>query len=274
MIHIVTDSSCDLPAALVEELSISVVPLTIRFGDEEFVDQVELSADAFWTRLTAGDGLPETAAPSAGSFLEAFDHCEAAGAEGVLCVTLSSALSASHQAAAIAAEKSQLPVKVLDSRSVSTGLGLQVLAAADHARTGAALEDVSWAAAGKVDGVTVIAALDTIEFLKRGGRMGAASALVAGLLEIKPIIGMRDGAIEGVGRVRTRSKAVERIVTECVSRAGTGRLSMFGGRTEGFGSIVARVEAETGETVLATELGAVVGTHSGPGVLGMAHLPH
>lgn len=274
MIHIITDSSCDIPSSLIEGRAIDVVPLTIRFGEEEFIDQIELSSDAFWDRLAAGDDLPETAAPSAGSFLEAFARCEAAGADGVLCITLSSALSASHQAAVIAAEKSAVPVKVLDSRSVSTGLGLQVLAAADHAETGVSLEEVSDVAAGKVDEVTVMAALDTIEFLKRGGRMGAASALVAGLLEIKPIIAMRDGAIEGVGRVRTRSKAVERIVSECVSRAGTGRLSLFGGRTEGFESIVSRVEAETGETVLAAELGAVVGTHSGPGVLGMAHLPN
>ena len=274
MIHIVTDSSCDIPAALVERHSITVVPLTIRFGEEEFIDQVELSADAFWTRLTHQDGLPETAAPSAGSFLNAFNECAAAGADGVLCITLSSALSASHQAAAIAAEKSKLPVKVLDSRSVSTGLGLQVLAAAEHADTNADLETISRTAAERVDHVTVMAALDTIEFLKRGGRMGAASALVAGLLDIKPIIAMRDGAIEGVGRVRTRSKAVERIVSECVSRAGTGRLSLFGGRTPQFAEIVERVEDATGETVLATELGAVVGTHSGPGVLGMAHLPH
>lgn len=273
MIHIVTDSSCDIPAALVDGRAIDVVPLTIRFGDDEFVDQIELSSDAFWDRLAAGPDLPETAAPSAGSFLEAFERCESRGADGILCITLSSALSASHQAALIAAEKSALPVKVLDSRSVSTGLGLQVLAAADHAQTGVSLDEVSDVAASKVDGVTVIAALDTIEFLKRGGRMGAASALVAGLLEIKPVIAMQDGAIEGVGRVRTRSKAVERIVAECVSRAGTGRLSMFGGRTEHFETIVARVEAETGEAVLAAELGAVVGTHSGPGVLGMAHLP-
>lgn len=273
MIHIVTDSSCDIPTAMVEDQAIGVVPLTIRFGEAEFIDQVDLSSDAFWDRLAAGGDLPETAAPSAGSFLEAFDRCASAGANGILCVTLSSALSASHQAAMIAAEKSDLPVKVLDSRSVSTGLGLQVLAASDHARTGGSLDEVSDVAASKVDGVTVMAALDTIEFLKRGGRMGAASALVAGLLDIKPIIAMRDGAIEGVGRVRTRSKAVERIVAECVSRAGTGRLSMFGGRTKDFQAIVARVEAETGQAVLAAELGAVVGTHSGPGVLGMAHLP-
>ncbi len=274
MIHIITDSSCDIPPALVEGRRIDVVPLTIRFGEEEFIDQIELSSDAFWDRLATGGDLPETAAPSAGSFLEAFQRCEAEGTDGILCITLSSALSASHQAAMIAAEKSTLPVKVLDSRSVSTGLGLQVLAAADHAQTGASLDEISDVAAGKVDGVTVMAALDTIEFLKRGGRMGAASALVAGLLEIKPVIAMHDGAIEGVGRVRTRSKAVERIVSECVSRAGTGRLSMFGGRTQDFASIVARVEAETGEAVLAAELGAVVGTHSGPGVLGMAHLPN
>jgi DegV family protein with EDD domain len=174
----------------------------------------------------------------------------------------------------IAAEKlDAVPVKVMDSRSVSMGLGLQVIAAAEHAASGATLDEVSSAAVGRVDGVTLFAALDTIEFLRRGGRIAGASALVAGLLDIKPIITMRDGTIDAAGRVRTRSKAVEWIVSECVSRGASGRLGVFGGRTKGFQDIVDRIVSESGVEVIAAELGAVVGTHSGPGVLGMAHIP-
>jgi DegV family protein with EDD domain len=273
MIRIVTDSSCDIPAALVTEHGITVVPLTIRFGDEEFVDGVELSPDQFWDRLTSGAGLPETAAPSAGAFLDAYQRIAAEGADGVFVITLSSDLSATHQAAVIAAEKVEIPVKVMDSRSVSMGLGLQVIAAAEHAASGASLDEISNAALDRVDAVTLFAALDTIEFLKRGGRIGGASALVAGLLDIKPIITVREGVIDAAGRVRTRSKAVERIVNECLAKGGSGRLSVFGGRTPGFNEIVERVRVETGGDVIAAELGAVVGTHSGPGILGMAHIP-
>lgn len=272
MIRIVTDSSSDIPSRLVSDLDIAVVPLTIRFGDEEFVDGVELSTEQFWDRLAARQSLPETAAPSAGSFVETYERLAAEGADGILVITISAELSATHQAAVIGAEKVDVPVKVLDSRSVSMGLGLQVVAAAEHAASGASLDTVSAAAVGRVDEVSLLAALDTIEYLKRGGRIGGASALVAGLLDIKPIITVREGAIDGAGRVRTRSKAVERIVSECVARRG-GRLSVFGGRTPGFEEIVARIESETGLPVIAAELGAVVGTHSGPGVLGMAHLP-
>lgn len=272
MIRIVTDSSCDIPAALIDELGITVVPLTIRFGDEEFIDKVELTNEQFWDRLLQRESLPETAAPSAGAFVEVYQQLEADGASGVFVLTISSDLSATHQAAVIGAEKVGLDVKVLDSRSVSMGLGLQVIAAAEQAASGAGLSDVADAAIGRVDKVKVVAALDTIEFLKRGGRIGGASALVAGLLDIKPIITVRDGAIDGAGRVRTRSKAVEHIITACREQGPSGRLSVFGGRTPGFAEIVDRIAAETGHDVIAAELGAVVGTHSGPGVLGMAHL--
>jgi DegV family protein with EDD domain len=272
MIRIVTDSSCDIPADLIENLGITIVPLTIRFGEEEFVDKAELTNEQFWDRLSKGEGLPETAAPSAGAFVEAYERLETEGASGAFVLTISSDLSATHQAAVIGAEKVGLDVKVLDSRSVSMGLGLQVIAAAEQAAGGASLSKVVDAAIGRVDKVKVIAALDTIEFLKRGGRIGGASALVAGLLDIKPIISVRDGAIDGAGRVRTRSKAVEHIVAACVEQGPSGRLSVFGGRTPRFSEIVDRISTETGQDVIAAELGAVVGTHSGPGVLGMAHL--
>ena len=272
MIRIVTDSSCDIPADLQDDLGITVVPLTIRFGDEEFIDKVELTNDQFWGRLLSGEGLPETAAPSAGMFVETYERLAEEGATGILVLTLSSDLSATHQAAVIGAEKVTLDVKVLDSRSVSMGLGLQVIAAAEQAAGGATLAEIVDAAIGRVDKVEVVAALDTIEFLKRGGRIGGASALVAGLLDIKPIIVVRNGAIDGAGRVRTRSKAVEHIVTTCIEQGPSGRLSVFGGRTPRFSEIVDRISVETGHEGIAAELGAVVGAHAGPGVLGMAHL--
>lgn len=272
MIRIVTDSSSDLTEALASAHAIEVVPLTIRFGDDEFVDKTELTSEQFWDRLTSGQGLPETAAPSAGSFLEVFDRLGREGAAGVVVVALSSDLSATYQSAVIAAGKSSTPVKVVDSRSVTMGLGLQALAAAQHAETGADLEAVASAAVKRTERVTILAALDTLEFLKRGGRIGGASALVAGLLDIKPLITVRDGAIDAAGRVRTRSKAVDKVVAAAVAAGPGGLLSVYGGQTPDLEAIADRIRAEAGREVIIGDLGAVVGTHSGPGMVGMAHL--
>ena len=272
MIRIVTDSSSDLPQDLASGQGIDIVPLTIRFGEEEFIDKQELSSAQFWDRLTTGQGLPETAAPSAGAFLDVFDRLGHEGADGVVVVALSSDLSATYQSAVIAGEKSATPVKVVDSRSVTMGLGLQVIAAAEHAATGADLESVASAALERTDRVTILAALDTLEFLKRGGRIGGASALIAGLLDIKPLITVKDGVIDAAGRVRTRSKAVEKIVAASVAAPKNGHLALYGGEAPDLDVIADRVRDEAGREVIIGDLGAVVGTHSGPGMVGMAHL--
>lgn len=271
MIRIVTDSACDLPTDLQEEHHISVVPLTIRFGEEEFVDKEELTAGQFWDRLTSGQGLPETAAPSAGTFLETYEHL-LKDADGVVVISLSSDLSATYQAAVIAAEKASGPVKVVDSRSVTMGLGLQAIAAARDAASGMDLEEVVAAAATRPAKTTVMAAIDTIEFLKRGGRIGGAAALVAGMLEIKPLIKVNDGVIDAAGRVRTRSKATAAVVAAARSTARDGQLSVFGGRTPDLDKVIDEVASVTGLDVIPAEVGAVVGTHSGPGIVGIAHL--
>lgn len=276
MIKIVTDSSCDLPDEIVDHHDISVVPLTIRFGAKEYIDREEIDTEGFWTRLEARGELPETAAPSAGSFLDVYSRLGEDGADGILTLCLSSELSATYQAAVIAAERfaeaSDIRVRVMDSRAVSMGLGLQVIAAAEDADQGLDLDEMVVRAMGRPALTTVIAALDTVEFLKRGGRVGGASALIAGLLDVKPLITLADGVIGPAGRVRTRSKATERIVDECLARAGSGKLSVFGGRAPQLNDVIARIESETGASVTRAELGAVVGTHAGPGVLGMAHL--
>ena len=276
MIKIVTDSSCDLSDEMVERHDIRVVPLTIRFGTSEFVDREEIDTDGFWARLEAGGELPETAAPSAGVFLDTYSGLAADGADGILTLCLSSELSATYQAAVIAAERfaetSDVPVRVLDSRAVSMGLGLQVIAAAEDAARGLDLDEMVTRAMGRPALTTVIAALDTVEYLKRGGRVGGAAALIAGLLDVKPLITLADGVIGPAGRVRTRGKATQRIVDECLERAGTGKLSIFGGRAPQLDDVISRIESATGTSVTRAELGAVVGTHAGPGVLGLAHL--
>ena len=275
MIRIVTDSSSDIPAHLIDDLRIEVVPLTIRFGAEEFVDRVELSPAEFWRRLTSEDRMPETAAPSAGAFLDAYGRMAESGASGVVAICISSDMSATYQAAVIAAEQAAgtIPVKVVDSRAVSMALGFQVLEAARAAEAGETLEGVAAAASAAVESTNVYAALDTLEFLRRGGRIGGAQALIGGLLDIKPLITLGEGSVQAAGRVRTRSKARDAVAAEVARLAPRLKaVAVLHGATPDLDPLVDAVRrAAPGVEPVLAELGPVVGTHAGPGVAGVAY---
>ncbi|MGB7881018.1 MAG: DegV family protein, partial [Ilumatobacteraceae bacterium] len=182
---VVTDSSCDLPAAVAEEFGIDIVPLTIRFGDEEFVDREELSTAEFWTRCVNSSTLPETAAPAPGQFEQVYRRAAANGATGVVVVSLSAALSATMQSAQLAArsiaddDSIDLDVRVVDSRTISMGVGTIALACARAARDGVDVDDIERLAIDLVERTRVFGALDTLDNLKKGGRIGNAKALLA-----------------------------------------------------------------------------------------------
>ena len=213
-IRVVTDSSCDLPQSLVDALRIEIVPLTIRFGDEELVDREELSADEFWQRLEQTKLLPETAAPSAGAFEAKFRELLARGATGIVCINLSSHLSATMQAAQVAAAAvaNDIPVQVIDSQSASMGQGNLCLTAARRAADGDSLESIVKEVVDRRDRTKLYATLDTLEHIRKSGRIGNARALLGSMLSIKPIISVVDGAVEEAGKVRTRSKALQFIL--------------------------------------------------------------
>lgn len=268
-IGIVTDSSCDLPAGLADDAGVAVVPLSIRFGSETFVDRTDLDTRSFWERLASSDHLPETAAPSPGSFIEAFDVSDEV--DGIVCICLSSTLSGTYQAAVIAAEQADTEVVVVDSGVVSMALGLAVLEAAETAATGAGIDAVSDVAAGAARRANVFAALDTLEFLEKGGRIGRVSALVGGLLDIKPLITLEDGAVAAAGRVRTRSRAVDAILDHLEGRTFSRLSILYSGDApvERFAEALATAGHPD---VVTAELGPVVGTHTGLGVLGVAYV--
>ena len=209
---VVTDSSCDLPASVADELGIVIVPLTIRFGDEEFVDRVELTTAEFWSRCVNSPTLPETAAPAPGQFEQAYRDAAARGASSVLVVSLSSALSATMQSAILAGrtiaddDSVDLDVRVVDSRTITMGLGTIALACARAARDGAGIDDVEALAHDLVERTRVFGALDTLDNLKKGGRIGNARALLATALSIKPIIEVTGGVVE---QARQAAHAVE-----------------------------------------------------------------
>ena len=225
-IRIVTDSSCDLPAAIADELGITIIPLTIRFGDEEFIDREELSTEEFWSKCVNSAKLPETAAPAPGQFEQAYRRLAAEGATGIVVVSLSGALSATMQSAQLAARSVEadpaveLDVRVLDSRSITMGLGTIALACARLARDGAAIDDVEATAIDLIERTRVFGALDTLENLKKGGRIGNAKALLATALAIKPIIEVTGGVVEQGGKQRTRSKALDFLVEKVKSYDG------------------------------------------------------
>jgi DegV family protein with EDD domain len=273
-VRIVTDSACDLPQAACEELGVDVVPLTIRFGEREYVDRKELSADGFWRELQASSVLPETAAPSVGAFEETFRRIADDGADGILCINLSGKLSATMQSAQVAAKAldGRTPIEIIDSKSASMGIGNLVLYAARRARDGATLDEVSREVHDRRDRQHVYAALDTLEYLRKGGRIGGAQALLGSMLSIKPVIEVIDGAVEPAGRVRTRSKALGMIL----DRIPEGRVEMISvlhAMAPDLDEFLARLEPKVPEAeVVVGTIGPVVGVHTGPRVIGVAFI--
>jgi DegV family protein with EDD domain len=271
-IRVVTDSACDLPPDLAADLGIDIVPLTIRFGNEELVDRRDLSPKEFWARMATSAVLPETAAPPPGEFEAAYRRAQADGADGVVCVTLSGALSATHQSAALAAQSvsDDIPVRVVDSCSVTMAEGLMAAAAARAAKQGKGLEDCAGVVEDLVPRTKVYGALDTLENLKKGGRIGAAQAMLGSMLSIKPIIEVVDGKVEGESRQRTRSKSL-RYLVEKVRQAGhVEDLAVLHGQAPDLDELLDLLGAVyPRDDILVGDIGPVIGTHAGPRVIGV-----
>lgn len=271
-IKVVTDSACDLAPQMAEDRGVRVVPLTIRFGDEELVDRRELTTKEFWDRVTTGDVIPETAAPAPGAFRDAFLEAADEGAEGVVCVTLSSGVSATYQAASTAAEAAadRIPVSVVDSLSLTMGEGLMVLAAVDAAAGGASLEQVTGAVEDARRRTTVLGVIDSLEFLKRGGRIGGAAQLVGSLLSIKPVIEIRNGVVEVESRQRTRIRSLQYLADKARGAGRLERIAVANGAASDIGELLSRLEGVDSESdLVVTDLGPVVGAHGGPGTIGL-----
>jgi len=270
-VRVVTDSACDLPDDLIERDGIEVVPLTIRFGKEELVDRKELSTDEFWRRLADSDVLPETSAPSAGAFEAAFRRLIADGATGIICINLSSKLSATMQSAQVAAQavEADCPVVVVDSLMVSMGLGSLCLTAARRAADGDSLESIVANVTDRRNRSKLYGALDTLEFLKKGGRVGNARALLGSMLAIKPVLEVRDGEVEEAGKVRTRSKAL-RLLVDRVKEGPFENLAVLHGNAPDLDELLDLLEPLTPrDEIVIGQIGPVIGTHAGPRVIGV-----
>ncbi len=271
-VHIITDSSCDLSEEVATGLGITVVPLEIRFGMQSFTDREELSTADFWKRCRASDELPSTAAPSPGAFAQAYQRAADAGAAEVVVITLSGDLSATIEAAQQAASElpSGLTCHVVDSRTVSAGLGLLVIAAAELAATGADGSQIAGAVRETVQRVRVHAALDTLENLRKGGRIGAAQSLLGSVLSIKPLITVTDGRVEPAGKQRTRTRALAHLV-DLVAAEGPNisQIAVMHADCDDVDDFVARIAPLTDTEPRVMLIGPVVGAHAGVGTIGV-----
>jgi DegV family protein with EDD domain len=273
-VRIVTDSSCDLPEELTSALGIEVVPLTVRFGDDEYVDRVELTVAEFYSKMAASPDLPQTAAPAPGAFEDAFRRCADGGADAVVCINLSAQLSATMQSAQTAAKalEGELDVRVVDSRSVTLGLGSMARWAAEAAADGMGTDAIVADVESQAQRQRIWGTLDTLDNLKKGGRIGGAKALVAGLLSIKPAIELHKGVVEEAGKPRTRGKALRWLADRLLEEPAVEKLCVVHGEAPDIDEFLALIEPKyaPGEYTVGL-IGPVIGAHGGPRVVGVTY---
>ena len=271
-VRIVTDSACDLTDDEVAQWGVEVVSLTIRFGDEEFVDRTELPVSEFYRRLASSDVLPQTAAPAPGAFAQAFQRLRDDGASAIVCINLSSELSATMQSAQTAASSFVgVPVHVLDSRSITAGLGQLVISASRLARDGADAETI----VREVDALKarqrIYGTLDTLEYLKKGGRIGGAQALLGSMLSIKPLLDISLGRVEEAGKTRTRKKALQWLREQVLRHQPVDNLNVIHSEAPDIDDFLALLRDDVDlSQVRVGPIGAVIGSHGGPRVIGVA----
>ena len=271
-VRIVTDSACDLDQALVDQHGIEVVPLSIRFGDDEFVDRVELSNDDFYARMAASDTLPETAAPSPGAFEQAFRKQGASG-DAVVCINLSAALSATMQSAATAAKslEGEVAVTVVDSKALTLGLGNIVVAAAEAAAAGASPAEIEAKVEDLSGRTRMWGMLDTLDNLLKGGRIGKAQQLMGSVLSIKPILDMSTGEVHEAAKPRTRKKGLLWLRDKVLEFGDDIEiLWVMAGDPDDAGELVELLAADYPGDIGQGRIGPVIGTHGGPGVMGVS----
>jgi len=272
-VRIVTDSACDLPQHVADELGIDIVPLTIRIEGVEYVDRADLTPTEFWAKCAASPELPETAAPAPGQFEATFRRLAAEGASSIVVISLSASLSATMQSAELGARGvvDTIPVTVVDSQQCTLGLGAIVVDCARLAAGGASHQAIVERARDLATRTKVWGALDTLENLKKGGRIGGAKAMLASVLSIKPIIEVRDGKVEEGGKQRTRSKALAFLVDKLIAAGPIENLMVINAACPDVDAFVAMLRPHYDGEIVVGDIGPVVGSHTGQGTIGIAY---
>jgi DegV family protein with EDD domain len=279
-VAIVTDSTAYLPLDLVARQGIRVVPLHVVLGGQQFSEGVDLTSDEVAAALRKFTPM-STSRPSPQAFLDAYEAAAADGAEAVVSVHISSDMSGTVESAMLAASQSPVPVEVVDSRSMGMAMGYAVLSAAKAARDGQGAKAIAAIASSRAEAATVIFYVDTLEYLRRGGRIGAASALLGSALAIKPLLALSDGHIQAIEKVRTSARALSRLeelaikATDAAGESGVDIAVHHLDSPTRAGDLVDRLRARVASTtsVVLVELGPVVGAHVGPGTIAVAVCP-
>jgi DegV family protein with EDD domain len=276
-VAVVTDSTAYLPAHLLAEHHITVVPLQVVIGDRAYDEGPAASPGVLAETLRRRVPV-STSRPTPGAFQDAYRAAAEAGAEAVASIHLCADLSGTWESAQLAAEDAPVPVRVVDSRSMGMGLGFAVLTAAEAARAGSGLDDVAAAAAKRAAASSAFFYLDTLEHLRRGGRIGAGQALLGSALAMKPLLHLVDGRIEPLEKVRTSARAISRLAELAIVRAGEAEVDVAvhhlasEPRAVRLGEHL-RARLPRLHDLYVSEVGAVIGAHTGPGALGVVVSP-
>ena len=274
-VKIIVDSTADLTPQV--QSRVQVIPLTIRFGDKEYIDGVTIDSKMFYEMLTTGQDLPTTSQATPFVFKEAFEKAVEEGYQ-VVVITVSSKLSGTYQSAVIAAEEFPGKVFVVDSKSVAIGSGILTEYALELIDRGLDAENIAWKLMQKREEVRLVAIVDTLEYLKRGGRISKTAAIAGGLLSIKPVIGVEDGEIRMLGKARGAKQAGSMLLQEIEKAGGIDYdkpllLGYTGTSDESLKKFIeenASAWERDAEQLPYTVVGSVVGTHAGPGAVAAA----
>lgn len=269
-VKIVTDSTSDLPPALVKEWDITVVPLSIHFGSETYLDGVNLSEEQFFARLAASPVLPTTSPPSVKTFQDVYAKLSQT-TDAILAVHISSKLSATYAAAVAAREAltNRCRIVIVDSTLTSMALGFMALNAAKSAAAGESLDDIAEQVRGMIPQTHILFFVDTMDYLQKGGRIGKAQALMSNVLNVKPLLRLEDGEIQPVERLRTRAKALERLYEFVADFPKIEELAILYSTTPNEANTLAkRIDAVfSRQRIQVLPYGPVLGVHVGPGAM-------
>jgi DegV family protein with EDD domain len=272
-VKVVTDSTADLPLEIVSELGITIISLQVIFGEQTYRDGIDISSEQFFEMLASSKALPQTSQPSVGEFQEVYERL-ASDTESILSIHLSAGFSGTFNTAQLAARSliGRCTIEVIDSGTVSMAMGFAVIAAARTARNGGDLDACAAAARSALKRQRLAVTVDTLEYLRRGGRIGRAAALVGGLLRLKPILTIRDGEAFPLARVRTRKKALEEMLNICLQDATIEEAIIMDSTTPDDArhlreELTARCP---GVPIHSGRIGPVIGVHGGPGLIGLA----
>lgn len=271
-VAVITDSTSDLSSRIASEHDIVIVPLNVHFDEEVFRDQIDITTDEFMRRMAESLSLPTTSQPSAGAFESAFRTASETHDE-IVCVVISTKLSGTYQSAQIAAMNvaETIKVEVVDSLNVTYGLGFQALRAVELARQGQDAGAIASTLRAELNRYHVVVFVETLEHLRRGGRIGKAAQMVGSLLQLRPLLRLDEGQVVPFERTRTRGKAMEALIAFAGSVGMPEEIAVLYNTTPDDARTVAdRVRTLTPDhDVIVSQLGPVIATHIGPNVLGM-----